>query len=130
MLALKNPWVPLVNKQQVFEHMFDSLSVDRFLFIIDVREQSNEKFDNETVDKAYCCCRDKVCELSIVRALFRPLSEHETRKGAETKSHRVCQALEGVLNEVACPEDHQHSQSNLKIVSRSSSQREACPQLR
>ena len=70
--------------------MFQSLSVDRFPFFIDVLHNSNEKFDDATVHEAYCCCRDKVFELSNVKALFRPLSEHETRK--ETGKSGTCRS--------------------------------------
>ena len=76
-LAFKNAWVPLVNQQQMFKHMLESLSVDRFPFVIDVLEHSNDKFDYATGER------------SVVRALFRPLSEDETRKEAVTESPSV-----------------------------------------
>ena len=50
----------MANEQQVSEHMFDSLAVDLFPLNVEVREQSNEKFDHETVNKAHCSCRGKV----------------------------------------------------------------------
>lgn len=45
---------------------------------------------------AEVCC-NKICELSVVRALCRPLKADEKRSGVATKSKALVTALDGVL---------------------------------
>ena len=65
-LAFKNAWVLLVNQQQVFKHMFESLSADRFPFMMEPNILQQRKSSTTGLSTR---------PLAVAATRFHPLSE-------------------------------------------------------
>ena len=77
--------------------MIATVDTARLSFVREAFDKSNTESNFCDIDAKYVIVRDKVCELTMARALCRPLKDKEPRITAIDKSEAVVKTLEGQL---------------------------------
>ena len=98
---------PLVNQQAELKHFVTAFSTEgRYSYLAESVKKIQCKFPYTQLDEQFGTVRDKVCELMLSHALYRPLKmrtdeklggKQETRNCAITKATGFLNALEGKL---------------------------------
>ena len=95
--SLRASWSPLVNTKAVLNELLHEVgcfpAVDQRL------EEKQKAVDFSTMEATFVSVRDKVCELSVAKALSRPLKKDEARQGVVQAALKNVAALEGCLPE-------------------------------
>ena len=94
--ALRTHWASLVNLNAQLTESMRSIDCERYGYLnIDEVEK---RLGKETYVEEFCVSRNKVCEISVSRALVRPYADPKSRVAAIQKSKGVVDELGGQLS--------------------------------
>ena len=97
-LELKASWLTLVNQRALEEEFLGNfLDAQGLEYLNLIVEKTASSCDYDSTVEKYERCRDKVCEMSACRALFKKPKSEETRKSMADKAQAIIKDLGGVL---------------------------------
>ena len=94
---LRAGWPTLVNEKFATDAICDKYKVQKFDEYHKTLESALKEAHFEDSCANYNAVRDKVCELMVAKAMFRPLKADETRKAAMMEAKKTVEALSGQL---------------------------------
>ena len=95
---LKELWTPVVNANLIYTAVVVEMQRAKYAPFLPTKDLELE-LDIELVEQSYRACRDKVCEIQVLRAFARPRADGVTLAAAIRKVKELfVDKLEGVLH--------------------------------